>query len=595
MSNNKILIVTIDVECDKDIDWHTRHPLSFNAVLDGIPNKLQPIFRKHGIRPTYLLSPEVIVNPECCSVFNRITDCELGSHLHGDYIVPKIKTWNFGETTTNDMQWEYPPELEQEKLAVLTEMFIQQFGYQPFSFRAGRFGIGHHTGKWLDELGYRVDTSVTPHITWTSANGERFPDFKDFPEIPYRVSYDGDIWQPGVSDFLEVPVTIMKSKITDDSKPNQPIWFRPWYSDKKMLCDIVKNIALETSSNEIPRPLVMMFHNVEVIPGASPYPQNDEQVIQYLSDLSEAFDFANQMGYKPCTLSEYQEFFTNTHYPTLDSSSTSENMKSHDTKLRLSSSNVVSILTKYETPSWFEYIINDRQNRWDVCLPGLWIVENISPDKNILETGCGVGFNLLWLAEQGFNKLSGFDLDSKAIKAGKEISQKAHLPVLLWVDDGLSPNELPGISYTVIIALNWTFLIENFSLNSYIKCYLPYLEEGGVFIFDMIDATFNQVPGNQYLSSDLNKPIEERRPSEYKIRMSKEEVRSILSKYGLKIRQIITEEQKIPKNIYIASKRSLSEIYKANTEKTPHHTKPSSTSKLYKVVRYIKQVFTKVI
>ena len=65
MSNTKFIMVTIDVECDKDKTWHTQRPLCFNGVLDEIPNKLQPIFEKHGIRPTYLLSPEVIVNPDC--------------------------------------------------------------------------------------------------------------------------------------------------------------------------------------------------------------------------------------------------------------------------------------------------------------------------------------------------------------------------------------------------------------------------------------------------------------------------------------------------------------------------------------------------
>ena len=114
-------------------------------------------------------------------------------------------------------------------------MFFQQFGYQPVSFRAGRFGIGHQTGKWLDELGYKVDTSVTPHITWTSKKGKKFPDFQDFPETPYRVSYEGDIWQTGHSDFLEVPVTIIKSKTLGDTKSNKPNWFSPWYSDKKTL------------------------------------------------------------------------------------------------------------------------------------------------------------------------------------------------------------------------------------------------------------------------------------------------------------------------------------------------------------------------
>jgi hypothetical protein len=315
VSNNKFIIVTVDVECDKSPTWYTQYPLRFKGVLDGIPNILQPIFEKYRIYPTYLLSPEIIANPDCRDIFKRIPNCELGSHLHGDYIVPKIRTWEFGGTRTDDMQWEYTPELEREKLAVLTQMFVQQFGYAPVSFRAGRFGIGHYTGRWLIELGYKVDTSVTPHITWTSIKGDKFPDFQEFPETPYRVSRTGDIWQPGLSDFLEVPVTIIKSKTSSDTKCMEPIWFRPWYSNKKTLLDIIKNVGSEPPANGNDRPLVMMFHNVEVIPGASPYPQNDDQVRQYVESISEAFNYANQMGFRACTLSQYHALFLATNSP----------------------------------------------------------------------------------------------------------------------------------------------------------------------------------------------------------------------------------------------------------------------------------------
>jgi hypothetical protein len=592
MSNNKFIIVTIDVECDKSPTWHTQHPLSYKGVLDGIPNRLQPVFERSRIRPTYLLSPEIITNDYCCDIFKNITDCELGSHLHGDYIVPKIKSWNFGNTITDDMQWEYSFELEKEKLAVLTQMFIQQFGFKPVSFRAGRFGIGHNTGKLLMELGYKVDTSVTPSITWTSKKGIKFPDFKKFPEIPYRVSYNGDIWHPGYSDFLEVPVTILKPNMLNAQNQNEPTWFRPWYSDKNSLINIIQNIELESSAVGISRPLVMMFHNVEVIPGISPYPQSESQVIQYLESLSEAVSYAIQMGYQPCTLSEYYDFFMNNYYPNLSMSNISQTMKAYDSQLQLSSEDVGNTLIKYETPSWFEYIFRDRLNRWDVCLPTLWIVENISFDKQILETGCGVGFNLMWLAEQGFKNLNGFDIDPKTINAGTEIANNAHLPINLWIDNGLIPNLIPNISYSIIIALNWTFLIEKFSLDEFIKTYIPYLDEKGAFIFDVIDATFNQMPDNLYRSSDLGKPIEERQLSEYKIRLSEKEVLSILNKHGLKIIQTIKEEQKIPKTIYIASRHSLAEINEANPQKVLIPKRHNSIGIFNKLINWFWHVFS---
>lgn len=299
------IIVTIDTECDKSIDWTTSAPLTFRGVYDVIPDLLQPLFAEFGIRPTYLLSPEVMCDTECCLVFREINNAELGTHLHGDYIVPQIKTWNFAGSLTDDMQWEYSSKLERAKLETLTELFIQQFGFHPTSFRAGRFGIGHSTGRWLRELGYLVDSSVTPHIIWTSRNGKNFPNFKYAPEFPYRIGTGGDIWEIGKSGLLEVPVTVLKPGKIGSLIKNEEIWFRPWFSNSETMCNIISYVVKQSILEGRCRPLVMMFHNVELVPGASPYPQTDSDVMNYLDILKRTFEFAEKMGIKSYTLSEY--------------------------------------------------------------------------------------------------------------------------------------------------------------------------------------------------------------------------------------------------------------------------------------------------
>lgn len=315
-SNSKAencIIVTIDTECDKSIDWTTGSPLTFRGVEEAVPELLQPVFSEFGIKPTYLLSPEVMCSRECCSIFREVKNVELGTHLHGDYIVPQIKTWNFAGSMTDDMQWEYAPELERAKLQTLTELFIQQFGFRPTSFRAGRYGVGHFTGRWLQELGYLVDTSVTPHLIWTNKNGLKFPGFENVQELPYRISTDGDIWKSGESDLLEVPITILQNtKLSSSARirslssyQSESIWFRPWSSDAETMCNIIKYAATESMLVGRGRPLVMMFHNVELIPGASPRPQTESDVIRYLDTLRRTFELTEKMGIKSYTLTEY--------------------------------------------------------------------------------------------------------------------------------------------------------------------------------------------------------------------------------------------------------------------------------------------------
>lgn len=303
------IIVTIDTECDKSRDWRTSSPLTFRGVKEAVPNVLQPLFSEFGIRPTYPLSPEVICNPECCSVSREINNAELGAHLHGDYIVPQIKSWNFAGSLTDDMQWEYSPGLERTKLETLTELFIQQFGFRPTSFRAGRYGISNYTGKWLQELGYLVDTSVTPHLIWTSRNGRTFPNFKNAPELPYRIGANGDIWKIGKSHLLEVPMTILKTPKINSSTQNEAIWFRPWSSDAETMCNVIKYVATQSILEGRGRPLVMMFHNVELVPGASPRLQTDSDVIRYLDILKRTFELAEKMEITSYTLSEYYHKF----------------------------------------------------------------------------------------------------------------------------------------------------------------------------------------------------------------------------------------------------------------------------------------------
>ena len=51
--------------------------------------------------------------------------------------------------------------------------------------------------------------------------------------------------------------------------------------------------------------------------------------------------------------------------------------------------------------------------------------------------------------------------------------------------------------------------------------------------------------------------------------MSEEQVWTVLASYGLKIIQVITEEQRIPKKIYIASRHSLAELKKIIQNEMP--------------------------
>jgi len=295
------LLVTIDTECDKSRSWHTSTPLAFRGIAVGVRLLLQPLFDEFGIRPTYLISGEVLADRASVDLLGSLANVELATHLHGDYVAPIEMRGDLGGTITDEMQWEYGPTLEAEKLKTLTDAFVGAFGRRPTSFRAGRFGIGPHSGRILRALGYRCDSSVTPHMRWKSRLGFDCPDFSNCPEHPYAMREDGNLFAPGDSDFLELPVTLVRAPGT----ARDPAWLRPWFSDGATLCRIVEQVCSEPPRDGISRPLVMMFHNMEIIPGASPYPQSVPDVDRYLQSLRQLFAFTTRKGIAAVTMDEY--------------------------------------------------------------------------------------------------------------------------------------------------------------------------------------------------------------------------------------------------------------------------------------------------
>jgi len=214
---------------------------------------------------------------------------------------------------------------------------------------------------------------------------------------------------------------------------------------------------------------------------------------------------------------------------------------------------VNEIISRNNAEKWFYYIFKDRKKRWDTWMPAAWIYRNCNKDSVIFEPGCGCGLNLIWLGQQGFLKLNGSDIKPEAINAASELTSLAKLEIELWVDDALKPQKLPT-NVDVIIALNWTSLLDQFDFNEFLSVYSKIMHKSGYIIIDVIDSTYNDVLNNQYLTSDWTKPVRERCSSEYKKRYSFDQVANMATIANFEIYDTIKQEQTIPKVIYILRK-----------------------------------------
>ncbi len=303
------LCVSIDCECDKGEGWRVKKPLRFAAVTAGIAGRLQPLFAQFGAKPTYLLSPEVLRDPASVECLTHLKgSAEFGAHLHGEFVAPGA----FEPDETTAFQCNYPPKIERQKLKGLTALFQGAFGRRPRSFRAGRFGIGAHSLKFLAELGYAVDSSVSPQKDWTEL-GAPAANFRNAPTQPYWPIFPlpgQAATEPG--PLLEVPVTILPSCLSQVpliGAKVKPRWLRPTCGTADRLIGVARDELARFQGMGRPVVLNCMFHNVEIMPGLSPYAKNDAEADAILQRLAALLAFARAEGIAVVGLSDIADVF----------------------------------------------------------------------------------------------------------------------------------------------------------------------------------------------------------------------------------------------------------------------------------------------
>ena len=223
--------------------------------------------------------------------------------------------------------------------------------------------------------------------------------------------------------------------------------------------------------------------------------------------------------------------------------------------IALPADRVRQIIDRHEVGDWFFHAFAGRASRWHVCGPSLWVQRHLPKKSAIFETGCGCGLNLIWFAQKGFTNLKGSDISSEAVRAGQELAGLAGAPVELWQDDGLAPSRLPG-EVDLLLALNWTYHVDDFDLGAFLSRYASLLGDGGHLIIDVVDSSFDRAENNQYLTSDWGKTLEERGASEYKRRYSGDDVVGLANGAGYEVRHVMSGEgQVIPRVVYILRKK----------------------------------------
>jgi hypothetical protein len=301
-------LITVDVEADNQ--WEQGRPLTF-ANVAGLPD-FQRLCDDFGLIPTYLVTYQVASDPCSREVLQALAaagNCEVGAHCHAWSTPPLDPQLDTGEYQT--FLYEYPAHSQREKLASLTEVLAEALGRAPRSHRAGRFGIDGPGMQILQDLGYLVDTSVTPLQAWPNARGakRRGPCYVNAPGAPYHPSLE-DLNRPGSMPILEVPVTIdfacriptwlrswlirhrgarggrpgLFTRLAGRVGPARVVWLRPTFTSGAAMARLSRRHL-----DEGRRTLNLMFHSSELVLGCSPHTVDRQGTERVWAALREVF------------------------------------------------------------------------------------------------------------------------------------------------------------------------------------------------------------------------------------------------------------------------------------------------------------------
>lgn len=177
------LIVTIDTE--EEGLWGGAYRATGNTVENvrrGV-GRFQELCDRFGIRPTYLVDAPVVEDDYAAGLLREIQDdgrAEIGAHVHPWCNLPFEEELN----ARNSYLCNLPERLQRDKIVWLTDAIEARFGRRPTSFRAGRYGLDIAGARILYDLGYVVDSSVTPFMDHSRDGG---PNFEDAPFLPYVI------------------------------------------------------------------------------------------------------------------------------------------------------------------------------------------------------------------------------------------------------------------------------------------------------------------------------------------------------------------------------------------------------------------------
>lgn len=304
-----LLLVVIDTE--EEFDWAKPHDRASRSVACiGEQHRAQAIFARYGIVPTYVVDHPVATTRASAAIFRAWSaagDCVVGTHLHPWVNAPEVEE----VTARNSYPGNLPPELEREKLRVLTAAIADNIGVQPTIYKAGRYGLGANSAAILADLGYEIDLSVVPDTSFAEDGG---PDFRGLPDEPFWFGPDGRLFEIPLTRGFPGALSRWGRELYE--AVSTPLGLRlrlPGILSRLRLLERIQltpeGVTAEENIRLVRhllrggrRVFTYAYHSSSLLPGGSPYVRSADERNQFLSEMNKFFNvFFNEFGGEAAT------------------------------------------------------------------------------------------------------------------------------------------------------------------------------------------------------------------------------------------------------------------------------------------------------
>ena len=311
MTRSQLAIV---VDTEEEFDWSK--PFSRDSrSTDAIPAQAlaHRIYDRLGVVPTYVIDHPVATDRRAQDFLGGLQaagKAEIGAHLH-PWVTPPHEEQ---VSTYNSYHCNLPPELERAKIEALTDAIERGFGRRPTVFKAGRYGFGPNTARVLAELGYRVDSSYVPHVSFEGDGG---PNYYGVPDQPF--------WLDRPGGLLEVPTTSGYIGHAAALGPNVRRLFDSPRAARMRLPGLLARSGLVARTRLTPEGVpaaeqcrlietlakagrstfVMAYHSPSLAPGNTPYVRTKSDLADFLAAIEQVLEwFQGSLGGRFVPLSE---------------------------------------------------------------------------------------------------------------------------------------------------------------------------------------------------------------------------------------------------------------------------------------------------